>query len=235
MKKPKKITIKFFLNKNLHALDPSVPESDKAYPLYTQITYDRKNTQIKCVYGWYYRTMEQVWEEQPFLLPFEEKILRRSVTHELQRMGLDFRLKGLGRKYDSYALSIHALVNSYIKMRFRTFLSRAQPARFLDTINTDARKIDFTVLHEAAQRLFDNLEELLPQEFHREVEIYEAYKAFYKEELNNNKYQFPVVIDWIAGEHEAELRQKFRQEKPALEEEGIKLIAKIIRTKLELG
>lgn len=39
MKKPKKITVKLFLNKT--------PRGN-TYPWYTQVTYNRRNTQIKC-------------------------------------------------------------------------------------------------------------------------------------------------------------------------------------------
>ena len=140
MKKPKKITVKFFLNENLQ---PIQVDGERFYPLYTQVTYDRKNTQIKCAYGWYYRDLKHVREIEPHLLPFEEKVLKKSVTHELSLQGDSFRLKGLGKKYENYGLSIHSLFNNYLKIRFKTILKEAKPQKFLEVINLDKNQLDF--------------------------------------------------------------------------------------------
>lgn len=234
MKKPKKITVKFFLNENLKAIKK---DDGEYFPLYTQITYDRKNTQIKCAYGWFYKTLNQVREEEPYLLPFEEKVLKRSVKYELSVRGDEFRLKGLGRKYENYCLSIHALFNSYLKIRFKEILRKAQPKKFLDVLNLDKSKIDFFTIYEASNRLFDNMKAIMVDEFQQEMEVYRVYVDLYKDALKDNKYGFPVLIDWLEGSHQKDLHEKLQAIYPSQEEQVtrcLNLIHKIVSTKLEL-
>lgn len=232
MKKPKKITVKFFLNTNLK----SIEKSDGNYrPLYAQITYDRKNTQIKCNYGEYYRSLEQIKTEEPNLLGFEEKIFKRSVVYELGLKGDEFRLKGLGEKYENYCLSIHALFSSYLKLRFKNILKQAQPARFLDVLSLDKTGTDFFTIYEASLRLFDNMNDLIAQDFKEEMEIYQIYYQLYESLLTaEKKYLFPVVIDWLEGSHPIDLEKKLKETRPDLQEKALNLISKIITTKLEL-
>lgn len=234
MKKPKKITVKFFLNENLQ---PLKKEDGEYHPLYTQITYDRKNTQIKCAYGWFYKTLNQVREDEPYLLAFEERVLKRSVNYELSLRGDEFRLKGLGRKYENYCLSIHALFNSYLKIRFKEILRDAQPRHFLEVLNLDKPKIDFFTIYQASARLFDNMEAIVGDDFREEIASYRVYVDFYKPALEDNKYGFPVVIDWLEGSHRRDLENKLRAHYSSEEEQVLKcmnLIHKIISTKLEL-
>lgn len=237
MKKPKKITVKFFLNKNLHTVSW---DNDWGYPLYTQITYDRKNTQIKCTYGWFYKTIEQVKQDDVHLLPFEEKVLKRTVEHELSIHGDEFKLKGLGKKYDHYSLSIHALFNTYLKMRLKDMLKQAEPAKFLDILHIDKPKVDFFVLYEASQCLFDNFDKLIHKNLKEEMDIYQLYHQLYADAVANTekKYLFPVVIDWLDGSHLKKLAEQFddyfKQDK-AMVTKALDLIDKIIQTKLQLG
>ncbi len=234
MKKPKKITVKFFLNKNLHPLSIA---GELCYPLYTQITYDRKNTQIKCAYGWFYRSISQIEEEDPHLLPFEEKVLKKSVSYELSIHGDSFRLKGLGKKYEHYCVSTHALFNSYLKIRFKNILKHARPSKFLHVLNLDKPKIDFFTLYEAAEILFDNIPNLIKEDFQEEMDICRLYHQLYKPQLEEKRYQFPVVIDWLEGSHQDDLRDKLKKHfntKPEMVEQSLSLINKIVSTKLEL-
>lgn len=234
MKKPKKITVKFFLNKNLKEI---VIQGDFCYPLYTQITYDRKNTQIKCMYGGYYKSIEQVQEETPNLLDFEEKILKRSVNYELGKLGDEFKLKGLGRKYENYCKSIHKLFNSYLKLRFKNIIKDASPRRFLEVLNLNSQDIDFFVIYDASVKLFDNLPEILEEGFKEEMRIYQTYFAMYETTLSDGKYKFPVVIDWLEGSHQQELKNKLEvsfQNESQMIEKSMELIHKIVSTKLEL-
>ena len=234
MKKPKKITVKFFLNRNLQPIET---EGSERHPLYTQITYDRKNTQIKCAYGWFYTNMDQVEEEDPHLLMFEENILKRSVQFELDKLGDNFRLKGLGRKYEKYCVSIHALFNTYLKARFKELLKNAQPEKFLEVLNIEKPNLDFFVIYDASQRLFDNMKDIIDPEFYEEMSIYQVYFDVYREALSDKKYEFPVVIDWLDGGHPKELETKLMlayEGQSAKVEASIALINKIITTKLEL-
>jgi hypothetical protein len=236
MKKPKKITVKFFLNKNLHGIEDENKQERK--PLYTQITYDRKNTQIKCNYGGYYLNIEQISEESPYLLDFEETILHRTVSYELNRLGIEFRLKGLGKKYEVYCLSIHQLFNSYLKVRLKSVLQRAEPQKFLEILHIEQTQVDFFILYEASLRLFDNLRLVTNQEFLEEMDIYRVYYQLYENALQDNKYQFPVVIDWLEGVHIKQLHEKLKNvsiDNPQMTEKILQLIDKIVNTKIEMG
>jgi hypothetical protein len=232
MKKPKKITVKFFLNTNLHYIDKS---DGKYYPLYAQITYDRKNTQIKCNYGNYYRGLDQVKADTPNLLGFEERIFKKCVNYELSRQGEDFRLKGLGKIYENHCLSIHSLFSSYLKLRFKNILRQAQPASFLEVLNLEKTGTDFFTIYEASLRLFDNIQSLIADDFKEEMDIYKLYYQLYEEAVQNEqKYQFPVVVDWLEGGHQRDLENKLRENHPHLITKTSILINKIITTKLEL-
>lgn len=234
MKKPKKITIKFFLNKNLNPIEQ---EDGSYYPLYTQITYDRKNTQIKCAYGFFYKSLQQAQEQESDLLIFEEKVLKKSVDYELSIHGDEFKLRGLGKKYENYCISIHALFNSYLKIRFKEILKDARPKKFLEVLNLDRGKIDFFTIYEASERLFQNLAEVIEEEFREEVSIYQVYFSLYEKSLKDDKYQFPVVIDWLEGSHQRDLDEKLKKklpENPEMRTKSMNLINKIVSTKLEL-
>ncbi|GAB4398817.1 MAG: hypothetical protein OHK0053_18090 [Microscillaceae bacterium] len=234
MKKPKKITVKFFLNRNLKHLDIDGLEH---FPLYAQITYDRKNTQIKCQYGWFYKDLHQVQEQSPHLLPLEEGIFRRVVEYELKQQGEEFKLKGLGRKYEYYSLSIHQLINSYLKLRLKNFIHRAQPQKFLEVLNLEKPNLDFFTIYEASEKLFDNLTGILDKPFLEEMEIYRVYTKFYEKELAPNAFNFPVVIDWLDGSHRHHLEQKLNKhfaQQPGETEKCLKFIHGIISTKIGL-
>ncbi len=236
MKKPKKITIKFFLNTNLHAI--VINKNEEGYPLYMQITYNRKNTQIKCRYGEFYQNLEIVKKEQSALLLFEEHLLRRVTVHELERLEVSFQLKGLGDTYDGYSLSIYRLFNSYLKMRVKAILREAKPKEFLEIFNLDKSNTAFETIIQAAERLFDNFKTLLEPEIKEEIKIFELYKEICKDILIKNDYKFPIIMDWLDGTHQLFITKKMKeklQDKYEIEEQKmIKLLQKIITTKLEL-
>ncbi|TAE68328.1 MAG: hypothetical protein EAZ85_14295 [Bacteroidetes bacterium] len=238
MKKPKKITIKFFLNTNLQAI--AINKNEEGYPLYMQITYDRRNTQIKCRYGAFYTHIDSVKKEQNALLNFEEYLLRRVTEYELKRLETTFQLKGLGDIYDGYSLSIYRLFNSYLKMRVKAVLKEAKPKEFLEIFNLDKSNTAFETIMQAAERLFDNFKTLLEDEIKQEIEIFELYKEICKEILVKDDYKFPIIMDWIDGTHQLFLTKKLKQkfnntnDYQAQEQKLLGLLQKIITTKLEL-
>jgi len=236
MKKPKKITVKFFLNK---FLQPIALESGKmGYPLYAQITYERKNTQIKCSYGGYYDSYEHVKVEQYKLLAFEDKLLRNAVGYEVQKYDAEFQLRGLGKKYDTYSQGIHRIFDNYMKMRLRDVLQKnAEPSQFFDVLQTDRPFINFFLLYEASQRLFDNLDSIINPLVMSEITIYKAYHSFYEQELAANSFNFPTVIDWLDGGHVKAATEKFNKfyagDKDNIEK-ALLLLHKIIDTKMAM-
>lgn len=235
MKKPKKITVKFFLNKSLKEI---IVKGEKYLPLYAQITYDRKNTQIRCNYGGFFGDMQQVQEKHPRLLNFEESIIRRSVEHELKRWGDEFKLKGLGKVYESYALSIHLLFNNYLKLSLKNLLQEAKPDKYLEVLHLEKTETDFFTVFEVCQKIFDNLEAIMNEKIKQEIELYRDYLAMYREELNKPGYYFPIVIDWLDGSHpislEKQLIKKYNQDQEKIRQFKV-LVHYIVTTKVELG
>jgi hypothetical protein len=236
MKKPKKITVKFFLNEYLQPI--ALENGKMGYPLYTQITYERKNTQIKCSYGGYYDSYQNVKKQHETMLAFEDKLLRKSVQYEVQKFGEEFQLRGLGRKYDTYSQGIHHIFDNYMKMRLRDILQKkAQPARFFEILQTERATISFFLLYEASQRLFDNVAQIIPPHIAEEIEIYKLYHSFYAEILEGNIFDFPTVIDWLDGSHIKIATERFYkayQNNSPKTETAIQLLNRIIETKLAM-
>ncbi len=232
MKKPKKITIKFFLNTFLNPID----ENEECYPLYVQITFNRKNTQIKCQYGGYFKSLEWIKENDPYLLPFEEKNFRKMMLYEVDKQGDLLDMVGLGDKYDKFCLSTHALFNNYLKARLRSESMRAKPKEFSDVIDYRKKNLAFSTILKASIKLFDNLEEVLTPEFREEMRMYEVYYKLYEIPLNDKKYLFPTVIDWLNGSHIEELSEKLKEvfnQEPEMVTKTIVLINGIILSRIE--
>lgn len=235
MKKPKKITVKFFLNKSLKEI---IVQGEKYLPLYAQITYDRKNTQIRCSYGGFFRDLHQVNEKHPRLLSFEESIFKRSVENELKKWGDGFKLKGLGKVYESYSLSIHLLFNNYLKLSLKNLLQEAKPDKYLEVLHLEKTETDFFTVLEVCQKIFDNLEDIMDDKIKQEIELYKDYLAMYKVELEKPSYLFPIVIDWLDGSHpialSKRLAKQYKDDIEKIRQINI-LIHHIVTTKVELG
>ncbi|HAI77388.1 MAG TPA: hypothetical protein DCM08_14250 [Microscillaceae bacterium] len=209
MKKPKKITTKFFLNTLLNPVE--LPGGDWGYPLYVQITFNRKNTQIKCFYGKYYSQLDQVSATDPYLLPFEERNFRKMMNFEVEKQGDLLDMVGLGKKYEKYCTSIHLLFSNYLKARLQSEIIRAEPKKFAEVLDYQKPKVDFFTILDAAIRLFDNVELIISEDFQQEIEMYRLYCALYRAELQARDYSFPTVIDWINGTHYEALGEKLAQ------------------------
>lgn len=216
MKKPKKITVKFFLNEHLKYLeyDPQDKENNKGrpedYPLYAQITYNRRNTQIKCHYGGYFKSLEEVREKRPHLLAFEEETFRKMMKFEIDKQGDNLEMKGLGKKYQKYSASIHQVFNSFLKARFRSEISIAEPQEFTQVIDYENPHLSFETLFDASQRLFDNMHDVLSEEFKEEMTTFRQYRSLYEKELGSDDYSFPIVMDWLNHLHLEDLHHRLK-------------------------
>lgn len=233
MKKPKKITVKFFLNEHLKSMpvDMLKEQEDWGKPLYTQVTYDRKNTQIKCNYGGFYKNIVTVHKEHADLLRFEESIFRRCVLFELNKRNEEFELRGLGEIYDFYSKSIPQLFNNYMKMRLKNVLPKVRPTHLLEALHITKQKLRFTTLYEACLRLFDNMESLILPDFREEMAFFEEYIKKYDKTAEGELYKFPVVIDWLDTSHIKQVREDFKEKAEKL----ITLLDKIVQSSLELN
>lgn len=213
MEKLKKITIKFFLNKNLHPvqLDYNGETPLLGYPLYIQVTYNRNNSQFKSHYGGYYSDLAKIDEENfsgAGLLAFEENIVRKVIEHEIKKRGDKFDLKGINKKYDLFSTSIEVLLNSNLKQRLFRILLKQKPAEYSAIFNFNDPKIDVLLLYKAASKLYESLEKNIPEDFKKEIKSYELFS------LVNLKskftYSFSTIIDWLEGNAKVEFEKKLK-------------------------
>jgi hypothetical protein len=104
MPKEKKITVVFFLNKDVKPR-LSASGQEKLYPIYCRVTYDRKNTKFKFGAGWTPASFEgdlfQDPDKKAFLVRVENAI-EDIVRYEEEAFGENFTLKKLGERFDVY-------------------------------------------------------------------------------------------------------------------------------------
>jgi hypothetical protein len=215
--KEKKITVKFFLNQ---ALEPTTDERGmKLYPLYFQVTYNRKNMQAKSRYGLFYKHLKEV---PAALTAFEEKVLTKIIRYEAKEKGEGYELKGLKGKYDLYSVSVYQALEAYLKPQLRMAVLKigGELASVLDF--TQAR-VSISLLHEAATLLFPQFDSSLPQKLRHDLQTYNIFHNLNKEPVLS--YNFPTIIDWLDESYKAELMLL-----PALKDnpDGAKKVVRLI-------
>lgn len=109
MAKQKKITVRFYLNKDVK---PHHPESgaDNMYPIYCRVTYDRKNTKFKWGNALIAESAEDDIMHSAFgkkSLQNDELLITRIVRFEEENLGDKFALPGLGDRIPPYRRIIH--------------------------------------------------------------------------------------------------------------------------------
>lgn len=214
--KEKKITVKFFLNQ---ALEPASDERGmKLYPLYFQVTYNRKNMQAKSRYGLFYKHLKEVPAE---LTTFEEKVLTKIIRYEAKEKE-GYELKGLKRKYELYSVSVYQALETYLKpqLRLAVLKTGGELATVLDF--TQAR-VSTSLLHKATTLLFPKFDSSLPLKLRDDLQTYNIFQDLNKEPVLS--YNFPTIIDWLDGSYKAELMLL-----PALQNnpDGAKKVVKLI-------
>jgi len=199
IKREKKITVKFFLNE---AVEPVTGEGKKKYyPLYVQVTYDRKNMQFKSKYGEHYSSLEEV---KPALMQFEERVIKNIISYEANKEKGEYNLKGLKRKYEVYSISILEVLEGYLKPKLRLAILKTGN-ELTNVLNFNDHSATTWLLYEAARLLFKNLEESLSEKLTLELQAYHQYQMLQRPMLN---YNFPTIIEWTNGSYKGELEKK---------------------------
>jgi len=202
MKKDKKITIKFYLNKLLDAATGD--KGQKYYPLYIQVTYNRKNMQLKSMYGEYYQTLEEV---KKGLVEFEEKMLCKVIRYESSHTTGDYDLKGLKRKYEVYSGSISEALENYLKPKLRLTVLKTK-SWLVPVLNFNQPRATVDRLYMASRKLFGDLERFMNVKLHEELQAYTYYKRLYPDIFLD--FSFPAVIEWVEGSYKKELESKLK-------------------------
>jgi hypothetical protein len=230
--KPKKVTVKFFINK---VVVPVTEGKTKRYPLYMLLTYDRKNTMMRCHYGEYYRDLNEVDKvHYPGLLAMEERIIRKTIGYELIQRGDEFDLKGTNKKYDQYAIGIHVLLERYLKNQLWSVLSRIEPYEYVKALNFTDPDVEFSTVYKMAIKLYQDLPALQPKNFEQDINIYQAFMKLYQGSFF--QYSFPVVIEWLEGSAADDYRNKLTAlypNNPSKIKKSIEFIDWIVQSVLE--
>ena len=235
--KPKKITVRFFLQKKVHpeATQHDGKKESPAYPLYLYVTYNRKNMQFKSNYGMFYTDMTDVEVMDKGLMGFEEKLIEKIIRYETSQLSDqdEYDMKGLKDKYEIYSTSIHMTLEQYLKLKLRMSILKTNN-ELQHALNLDTKYYHNTVLrlYKVAGVVFDNFFKVLDKTLHEEIE---AYKKFDQVLPRVSKYDFPTVIDWLDGSYKKELSlflNKVFKNKPELISSIANLIEKAVDKKI---
>lgn len=222
MARKKKITIKHFVNKLLG--------SGPVYPLYIMVTYNRKNTQFKSRINDYFINIEQT-KDCTHKIANEQRIIKALVEHEINQQGDNYEVKGLGNKYDTYGTPLYTALSEYLKHQLGEAALKSNPIESFLFFTGVRQEIDFNMLYGGAQRLFDDLEENLPENFQLNVSFFQQYSKLYDMPDAILKWQFDAVIDWVdgstVGDYTSKLAQIYRG-KPESIKERIKFINRAV-------
>ena len=236
--KPKKITVRFFLQKKVHP-DASTTENGKetpAYPLYLYITYNRRNMQFKSNYGMFYTDMSDVEDADKGLMAFEEKLVTKVIRYETSLLPNEdkYDMKGLKDKYEIYATSIHSALEAYLKPKLRSAILKTNN-ELQHALNLDTKYYHNTVLrlYKVAGKGFDNFFQVIDKNLHEEIETYQKFSKILP---SASRYDFPTVIDWLEGSYKKELNlflMKVFKRKPELIAGIAKLIDRAVDGKIK--
>ena len=199
-----KITIKFFLNRNLA---PMQQHGKLFYPLYILVTFKRKSTQFKSKSDQYFEDIDNLKKDRPDILQFEERILRKMIEYEIENLGEDkFTLKGVSERYPYYATSIYIALETYLKDKLqKQMFSGGDPLAMVPNYENPA--VTVPLLYTAAVRLFPGFENKMPAQLIEELQAYEHYQTLFP--LEFFMYDFAVIIEWLNGDHEKVLTEAF--------------------------
>lgn len=228
--KPKKVTLKFFVNQ---AVQPMVEGKTKRYPLYVLITYDRKNTMMRCHYGKYYKDLDEIdTVHYPGLLEMEERIIRKTINYEMAERQDDFDLKGIYKKYELYSVGIHILLESYLKDQLWNILLRLEPFEYAKALNFNDPEVGFDTLYKICKKVYKDFSALLPKNFEREVEVYQLFSKLYQGMFF--QYTFPTVVEWLDHSAVEDYTKRLKSHHSTQSEvnKSIEFIERVIRNSL---
>lgn len=190
--KDKLITIKPFLNFQLAGIVHS--NTVKTLPLYYQITYNRKNTQLKSIFNIYLVDIEDCSKEEESQIIFESDTLKRLIRYESIKNKEEFSLMGIKSKYELYAKPLDVIMQDYLKKRLQKAMSLTG-SEFQKILKFDGFDANFLLLLKASKQLIDNLGKYIDEDFKSYID---SYKAFAKSLQNRSlKFEYISLLDWL--------------------------------------
>ena len=192
MKAIGKITVRYFLNQNVKpSRNPILGDSD-LFPLYIQVTYNRKNTQFRSLYKNNYVNLDNAFKIDGEKLDYEERLIRKMIEGEIKTEKEHFQLKGLKDRYVHYSIEISYCVDKYI--RNTIFDSADKTGSKYSSILDPFTHPDVAteIYYEASEKLIENFKSYLPKDFKKELTIGEEFISWCKE-----KKESPRLIEWL--------------------------------------
>ena len=164
----------FFLNKNVKPeVQSPLTGGNPKFPLYVQVTYNRRNSQFRSYYTRTYSTIEEAYstKENREHREDEKSLITNVVEYEIKHYGKDFQLKGLSDRYLDYSDSIYNPIDRY----FREIIYNAvikTDSEFIVILNPwDNELVSFSIYYKAATNLISDLHNKLPSDFTDEMKM----------------------------------------------------------------
>lgn len=105
----KKLTVKFFLNKEVKGKRINVGPNTK-YPLYIRVTYNRSSTKFIAGNNWFDESVEADLEEMPTLKGVKSAI-EKIVEYEVKNASGKYKIVGLGDRMKTYSSNLSDAIN----------------------------------------------------------------------------------------------------------------------------
>jgi hypothetical protein len=185
--KEKKITVKPFLNKN-------ISQDGETFPLYFQITFQRKNTQIKSHFNKSYENLDEALKKEKESIKFEQEMFQRVVDFEYKRHGNEFSLKKLKDKYEAYLVPLPTVISLRLRKRLMKVYVQTN-SEFQSIIRFDGFDVDFGKLLKASRLLIPRFDSYLAKDFKDEMVAYEHLVKYLPVQLRTQTYL--PLMDWV--------------------------------------
>jgi len=197
MKRDRKISVTFFLNKNVKpdsgSVFPFQPEI-KRYPLYLQVTYNRRNTQFRSFYRCHFAILEQAFasKEEKEHRKYEESLIKKVIEYEIKHLGKDFQLKGISDRYLDYSDSIINSIDKYFRNIIYDAVAKVD-SEFFKILNPwNLQGVPYEIYYKAAIKLHPDLDQKLPSDFPEELNL----SSIFLDWINKQKVEIRL-IDWL--------------------------------------
>lgn len=188
-----KISVRFFLNTNVKPLHIPLLGESNFYPLYVQVTFNRKNTQFRSSHRFTYMSIEEAFSRAGEFLKYEESLIKLIVKYEFIKKGANFDLTGLKDKYRIYTLDVKYYVEKHLRNSISGILTKTR-SRFVTILDPSSNyQIPINIYYEAALKLIDNFEKILPENFKKELASGNEFITW-----SEKKEKSPRVIEWLS-------------------------------------
>lgn len=192
MKTISTISVRFFLNRNVKPLHIPLLGDSEFFPVYVQVTYNRRNTQFKSFHNMTYMSIEDAFASAGEHFIYEEELIKQVVMFEVKTKGVKYELKGLKDRYRNYTINVKSYVEKYLRDILSESLKKSK-SKFGPVLNVHYHyEIPVTLYYEASVRLVNNIDTFLPEYFKNEMIYGEEFIKWC-----NRKRNIPRLITWL--------------------------------------